>query len=390
MAVNEDLVHGWVSTDCGRGTSNILWSCLATILLCVWTVIHLPVPCCSRFEEGELVPGEPSRSSRNWIIRSGIVPAIVSVIAPEFLTVISLGEFVEAWSNQGRIQNKMAQMDWTLTHAFFLQAGGFCLETPSGLRLQLDQPTLESAISMSPEWLSGLEKVKEDHINDHAKSNPLTKFIACGQTLWLVTQVLSRVCQHHAVTLLEVSTTAYAACALTAYAAWWKKPQNPTIPITIHCSAEEMPHRNMTDPSYCSEISFREYLWAGQEWSRALFNFNWVSLPIFSLCPAVFGAIHVASWNIRLVSDVEEWLWRASAIYCCTAGMIFVFIVFPLAYIYNLSRIRDATFTAAAAVGILIYVIVRLYMIIEVFASLRALQRSAYEDVQWSSFIPHI
>ena len=84
MAASEDLVHGWVSTHCGRGTSDILWSCLATILLSVWTVIHLPVPCCSRFEDGKLVSGEPSRSWRNWVIRSGTVPAVTSIIAPEF------------------------------------------------------------------------------------------------------------------------------------------------------------------------------------------------------------------------------------------------------------------------------------------------------------------
>ncbi len=37
-----------------------------------------------------------------------------------------------------------------------------------------------------------------------------------------------------------------------------------------------------------------------------------------------------------------------------------------------------------------IYVLARVFMIVEVFLSLRALPRSAFESVQWSSFIPHI
>lgn len=215
MGANEDSVHGWVSTDCGRGTSDILWSCLATIFLCVWTVIHLPVPCCSRFIEGRIVPGEPSRSWRNWIVKSGIVPAVMSAIAPELLTFIAIVEFLRALNTRKRLKH----LSWTLTQAFFLDMGGFCLETPQGLRQQLSIDDVLSAISKPPSWLSKLEMIKDSHINDYAKSNPLVKLIACGQALWLVTQVISRVCQHRAVTLLEVSTTAYAACALTAYIA---------------------------------------------------------------------------------------------------------------------------------------------------------------------------
>ena len=155
MAAKEELVHGWVSTDCERGTSDILWSCLATILLCVWTVIHLPIPCCSRFEGGKIVSGEPSRSWRNRFIRSGIVPAVISVIAPEFLTGTAIGECIEAWKSQ----KQMTQMNWTLTHTFFLQMSGFCLETPSELRVQLDSRNVTNAISAgarkgthSPDW----------------------------------------------------------------------------------------------------------------------------------------------------------------------------------------------------------------------------------------------
>lgn len=404
MARNDDLIQGWHSTDCGRGTSDILWSCLATILLCVWTVIHLPLPCFSRFENGKLVPGEPSRSRRNWIIRSGVVPAAISVIAPEFLTCIAIFEFAEAWS----LRRKFTHDSWTLTHAFFFNMGGFCLETPSGLRLQLDDAEQLSIVlsrfqdielssnAASPEWLPKLKAVTKEHIDDHAKSNILTKVITCGQALWSVTQIVSRVCQNQAVTLLEVSTLAYAAFALTAYIAWWKKPQNPTLPIKISCADEALPQAWTNGSLYCSEEAWNKYIWAGQRCARGKYSqsIDILDFWLVALFPAVFGAIHVASWNIKLLSNVEQWLWRASALYCLAAGI-------TLSLGSSLDEwSKKRSWKSGSTLALLstfvyivtpwLYVIVRLFMIVEVFLSLRALPASAYESVQWSSFIPHI
>lgn len=314
---------------------------------------------------------------------------MVSVIAPEFLTLTAITELLEA----RRIQNKMAKMKWTLTHAFFLQMGGFCLETPSGLRMQLSDVDVMDPSSNSSDWLAKLEEIEEAHINDRAKSNNLTKLIACGQSLWLVTQVISRLVQHQAITLLEVSTVAYAACALTAYAAWWKKPQNASLPITIPCSTEEYPQRRI---SYYRETSFGEYVWAGQHWSRHLessdMDGDTVSPVLVALCPALFGAIHLASWNIIFLSNVEQWLWRTSALYCCTAGMIFTMLVLLLP---NVDSGKEMGGLIVVLIFLIMglglgYVIARLYMIVEVFLSLRALPHSAYEAVRWSSFVPHI
>ena len=387
MTANETLIHGWVSTDCGRGTSDIQWSCLATIILCVWTVIHLPIPCCSRVERGQIVPGEPSRTWRKWIIGSGIVPAILSVIAPEFLTITAISEFFEARYTKKR----MTKMNWTLTHGFFLNMGGICLQTPSGIRLQLDSDMLYSAMSNSTDWFFDVKKIEDLHIDDHAKSSLLTKLIACGQALWLVTQVISRVSQHQAVTLLEVSTTAYAACALTAYVFWWRKPQNPSLTITIPCPDKALPHQNRESPMYYNEIDVMQYVWAGQQWWRILDSglSELMTLIVFGLCPAIFGAIHVASWNIRLLSTAEQWLWRASALYCSTASMLLVVSDFLCTFHEDKPWFQNAPTGAMVAI-IIVYPIARLYMIVEVFLSLRALPQSAYEEVQWSSFVPHI
>ena len=245
--------------------------------------------------------------------------------------------------------------------------------------------------------------MEEYHISDYAKLNPLTKFIVCSQALWLVTQIISRVYQRKAVTLLEVSTTAYAACALTAYLAWWKKPQNPIVPIITSCSAEEFLQQYKENTVYHECKSKGENIWAGQNWPRDSSmrepsdygpSLDWLCTPVCLcfFCPAIFGAIHVASWNIQLLSIVEQWLWRGSALYCCTAGLIYVL---PVLFCHYLPLFREGRTEAAInrwALGVIasVYIVARLYMIVQVFLSLRALPRSAYEEVQWSSFVPHI
>ena len=43
-ARNDTIVHGWVSEPQGRGTTSIVYSCLGTVLICTWSVLHLDVP----------------------------------------------------------------------------------------------------------------------------------------------------------------------------------------------------------------------------------------------------------------------------------------------------------------------------------------------------------
>ena len=407
MPANDDLINGWVSTDCGRGTSDILWSCLATILLCVWTAIHLPVP---------LYHGQRPLSIQEKLVGSRTIPALISIIAPEYLAITAVAELTASWLGKGEIK-RLTQIDWTLTHQFFLDMGGICLKSPSGRYQQIGKDEVIKAMKSSrshdnhqddpSDWISELEKLTEDQIKEVAKSDTLSKLIACGQALWLATQVVSRLYQHRAVTLLEVSTCAYVSCALLSYAAWWKKPQGCTSPIIITCSAEAMSEIcSGSFKGYYSEIqvTWKALFWAGRHWSKFMdaidtnnfmdLGYN-VFLGLTALCPTLFGAIHVASWNTRLPSGVELWMWRGSSIYCLTAGVVFAIAVNVLADVLGGSqRLRDwyedvLTYFIFAFLP-LVYIIVRIYMIVEVFLSLRALPRSAFESVQWSSFIPHV
>ena len=394
MPTNDDLVRGWVSTDCGRGTSDILWSCLATIFLCVWTAIHLPV---------RYYCGQQSFSPWQKFVRSGIVPALVIAIAPEFLTFTAGYELVLSWRGKEEIR-RLTRMDWTLTHQFFVDMGGVCLRSPSGTHLQITNEDVVQTMKRSssdgkqtvdsPAWISELEKLPEDHIKGLAKSDTTSKLIACGQGLWLVTQVVSRLRQHQAVTLLEVSTCAYVLCAILSYAVWWKKPQGCVLPLIIPCSDNAITELVLVVPSHdetYNEDAWNGLLWAGRRWLIAPDGYTggWISfLGIFALSPILFGAIHVASWNIELPSNTELWMWRVSSIYCLAVG-IAVTMMTPLVADDLKSWVEQAL-SYLLSVLLAVYVIVRIYMIVEVFLSLRALPRSAFESVQWSSLLPHV
>ena len=400
MPANDDLIHGWVSTDCGRGTSDILWSCLATTFLCVWTAMHLPVP---------YYHGQRRLSTRQKLVRSGIGPALISVLVPEFLACTAIGDLIVCWSGKEKI-NSLTQIDWTLTHQFFLTMGGVCLRSSSGRHLQIGKEEVVRAMkqSRSPskqgpdplDWLPELEKLTEDQIKDLAKSDTLSKLIACGQALWLVTQVVTRLCQHRAVTLLEISTCAYVSCALLSYAAWWKKSQGCMSPVMISCSDDTLSELlDRSSGGYYNQEGSGEFLWAGRDWVGEIIDEDESSGPqtivfhLFNslaiLCPAVFGAVHVASWNVRLPSDVELWMWRGSSLYCLVIGTTLAVHMLLSSYkkmpewMYGFDA-NWFLFTGP------LYFIARAYMIVEVFLSLRALPPSALESVQWSSLVPHV
>lgn len=287
--------------------------------------------------------------------------------------------------------NKVAGNSFTLTHAFFLGMGGFCIESPSKNRHQLtttDVKQLKGKATI-PSWMMELQLVKKSQIKDMAKSDTLTKFFACTQALWFVTQVGSRLSQNKAITLLEVSTMAYVLCAIIMYGFWWNKPQDCTSPITIACTEDAL---GKASRSTYKDEKWVEFLWAGR---KSFLDFDtsgfdeWAISGSTLLIPAIFGAVHVSSWNITLPSQFELWMWRASALFCLIGPLVFILVTnLDLVNLENLGNhlVFESVIPNSLLVG---YVIIRLFMIIEIFISLRALPASAYESVNWSTFLPH-
>jgi hypothetical protein len=145
------------STDV-RGTLDILWSCLFTLLICTWTVQHLNVPKqtpdCDKLKERLFETLKRSRTKIKWMI--------VTLMVPEFLVGRAIQDYMMAKKSRHDMR-KFAQADrveWTWTHAYYANMGGFILEvdtTPIAPRVVHDstkEPSIH-AIALSPSTSTG-------------------------------------------------------------------------------------------------------------------------------------------------------------------------------------------------------------------------------------------
>jgi len=117
---------GWVRSENDRGTANVLWSCCTTILLCVWVSTY---------------PNVPAREDK-WYHRfvDKVNLACIGFLGPDFLFGLSIGQLASARRSVkafrpvlSRLQPAGGNAEWTLTHAFYADMGGFLLCSPDYL-----------------------------------------------------------------------------------------------------------------------------------------------------------------------------------------------------------------------------------------------------------------
>jgi hypothetical protein len=107
-----------------RGTMQIVWSCLSIIVICTWTIQHLNVP----------VQARPRSNFQSflrtlYLFRRKVKWMIVTLLGPEFMVGKSLADRSSAFYNK-RVMTDFAAIDgveWTATHAFFANMGGFAI-----------------------------------------------------------------------------------------------------------------------------------------------------------------------------------------------------------------------------------------------------------------------
>ncbi|KAM7194161.1 paternally-expressed gene 3 protein [Naviculisporaceae sp. PSN 640] len=235
----------FVSSPDARGTLEVLWGSLFTLIACTWTIHHPNLP----EQRDSRDPG--FKGALKWGAKDFVESAklaFVTILAPELIISVALDQLRLAIKVEEALKEeaKYDEVPWTLTHGHYAAMGGFVIrekvsteKSRGGLPYHL---TADDVIFLRKKGLlKKLPKITQDEICDKAKSDPLVKIIAVLQILWSIIQIVTRALRHLPISLLELDVLALAACALFIYGLCWYKPKQVQVATTILTYDEEIP-----------------------------------------------------------------------------------------------------------------------------------------------------
>jgi len=358
---------------------------------------------------------------------------LIAAIAPEMLVFIAFCEWFQA--RQAMQAPETLPTGWTMMHQHYADMGGYCLQwrTPEGAKCGF-LSSEQIAVFIRLNDLSPSVLLSKHEIEDKGKADWFVKAAAILQALWLVLQCVARAAQGLAVSTLEMSTLAYIPCAIVIFYFWGSKPydvQTPTILSLPHLKRTAAGKKGLSDTGTDDG-----------EASNAVMQtlvINYVRFPMVDKCVAsvqnallrvkafsqvsvltgvfylIFGGLHCAAWNFTFPSPTERLLWRICSLvltfsipvtWILTRALMIILeggisrnvrygseekvkIKLPLWLTFG-KEVKFGGVEAIQILGMVIYVLARLYMLGEVFASLRSLPSSCFESVNWNVYLPHV
>ncbi|KAK4215436.1 hypothetical protein QBC37DRAFT_459012 [Rhypophila decipiens] len=215
-------ILGWVQEPDGRGSFSILKSCVITLVLCVYTALHLNIP--------------PANSTKLLLVWRKTKWIIIGLFAPEIVVFVAWAQRQQAEKDPSLRRNH----EWTTTHSWFAYMGGFAIDTTYG---QEDLPgeyipgspriTFHRKVLPLLARAGFLPDISRESILDKSKADALAKVLVVTQATWIILQCVMRLANNLPLTTLELTTLAHAICALLTYLCWWEKPLDIAEPILL-------------------------------------------------------------------------------------------------------------------------------------------------------------
>lgn len=252
-------------------------------------------------------------------------------------------------------------------------------------------------------------------LEDRSKGDIFVKGAAIVQILWLVIQIIARASEGLAISLLEVTTLAFATCAIATYILLWHKPQDVMTPTYIDATnvltrdqviglAARSPVSNLfVHEFWLHGVAIRAMADSVFPWTRGIpirlprQKDTLFLNPIFigvGFGGTLFGIIHFIAWNFEFPTPVERILWRMS---CCV--LISVPLLGTGLYVVTIHNAKrdgetdtktNALLRPFTTICSLLYFLARSYLMTEVFRSLAYPPPSMFQEGNWPSAIPHV
>ncbi|KAK3295075.1 uncharacterized protein B0H64DRAFT_201367 [Chaetomium fimeti] len=280
----------FVPNPTGRGTIGLLYTCVLTLALCIWTALHPDVG----FYKDNWFYGPAYKAM--WMF--------LAIVLPEFVVCCAVSQFVQAkdlrraWESHWQDKEDEDKEKWLgISGAFLVVMGGYEIRCPTtchgnspdcpmagfagtalvdksfpprpverattagstaseeksliqkqqlprDVRRTLTPAGLKRLLEPTEDGLSLMSKLIQEgvlnhthfdpcRIEDKGKANYVAKLLTTAQILWMVVQWIGRTAQGLPVTLLEVHILTKIPFTLVSYFCWWDKPLDLKIPISL-------------------------------------------------------------------------------------------------------------------------------------------------------------
>lgn len=402
-AVNGSLSHGWVDGCDKRGTLDLLWSCLSTLFICLWIMVHLNLPATHESYWDNFL-----RKLR-WFVMAALLPEVLLLAAG--------GQ----WASAKRSTTNMrasGHEHWTLSHGFYADMGGIVLQPPDYRSFPI---TAHQLHYLAVEKYVAAPDISEKQIADKSKADLFAKAFLCVQASWFVAQCIGRGIQSLAISPLELYTCGIILCTTATALFWMKKPLDVTTPIVLPTTTPLATillrgGESAREPFKNTPLDFAEpNAYAFDRLPRLARHYGPHKGPLLrlpndrnpqlgsltqraciGLVTAAFSTIHFVDWHFAFPTRTEQLLWWIA---CVVAEASLAFHGLLEAKYYRPSR--NHTFYLAGyktrwplslfyIVPASLHLVARLMTVIVAISSLRALPVSSYASVQWAAILPHV
>lgn len=225
--------------------------------------------------------------------------------------------------------------------------------------------------------LNSLDLPSKMELMDRSKGDWISKSITSIQIIWFVSQLVGRAVQRLPITTLELFTCAIVVCTVATYIAWWYKPLDVQRPVVLD---SEVSATLLTEHKIDRLEAYRSF-WDAEGMPDDSRMEDLPSIACAFSIVLAFAACHLIGWNFSFPTWSEQLLWRVASVLCAAIPI----------FMYSLGR-----FTRGELVELVlwlstgVYVLIRTYLFVEVFVSLRAVPADVYRTANWAAYIPHI